>query len=326
MARNALGRGLSALIRDPETQTKPAQPTPINEGAGASAGEAGVAVNAGASSTGTSGAAGTSVGAMQTGGTYLVDIDLIDPSPFQPRTHFREESLEELARSIQSTGMIQPLVVRRVENRFQLIAGERRWRAAQRAAMMRVPAVIRDVPDEKALEITLVENIQREDLNPLELARAFDRLMMQFSFTQDMVAERTGKDRVTVANAIRLLRLDPGIQQFVEEGKISASHARALLAIEDLTLRKEAAQLAARGAMSVRQIERLASRRTRGRVGPTSVVDEHDANTRAALEELQRAVGTKVMLKKKTSRSPGQLILEYYDEGQLQGLYDRLMR
>src|SRR5262249_17397234 len=116
----------------------------------------------------------------------------------------------------------------------QLIAGERRWRAAQRAGMHRVPAVIRDVPDEMALEITLVENIQREDLNPLEQARAFERLMSQFGFTQDMVAERTGKDRASIANAIRLLRLEPGIQSLVEEGKISAGHARALLSIEDL--------------------------------------------------------------------------------------------
>ena len=150
--------------------------------------------------------------------------------------------------------------------------------------------------------------------------------MSQFGFTQDMVAERTGKDRVTIANAIRLMRLEPGIQQYVEEGKISASHARALLAIEDLKLRKEAAQLAARGAMSVRQIERLATRRTRGRAGAAGAVEEHDANTRAALEELQRVLGTKVLLKKRTPRSPGQLIFEYYDDGQLQGLYERLMR
>jgi len=127
-----------------------------------------------------------------------VDIDLIDPSPYQPRTRFREEALEELAQSIRSTGIIQPLVLRPDGARYQLLAGERRWRAAQRAGLNRVPAVVREVRDDQALEITLVENIQREDLNPIEQARAFDRLMSDFSMTQEDVAARTGKDRATV--------------------------------------------------------------------------------------------------------------------------------
>ena len=141
-------------------------------------------------------------------GPQLVDIDLIEPSPYQPRTRFREESLAELAQSIQSTGIVQPLVVRPVGSRFQLLAGERRWRAAQRTGLTRVPVVVREVSDEAALEITLVENIQREDLNPVEEARAFERFMNEFHLTQEEVATRTGKDRATVANAVRLLRLE----------------------------------------------------------------------------------------------------------------------
>src|SRR5207245_3106433 len=138
------------------------------------------------------------------GGPQDIDIDLIEPSPYQPRTRFREEALDELARSIKSSGIIQPLVLRPIGNRFQLIAGERRWRAAQRAGLNKVSAIVRQVPDELALEMTLVENIQREDLNPIEAARAFERLMDEFHLTQHAVAERTWQDRATVANAIGL--------------------------------------------------------------------------------------------------------------------------
>jgi len=259
-----------------------------------------------------------------TGTPHHVDIDLIDPSPYQPRTRFREEALEELSRSIQSSGIIQPLILRPMGARFQLVAGERRWRAAQRAGLNRVPAILRDVPEELALEITLVENIQREDLNPIEQARAFERLMTDFHLTQEDVALRTGKDRATVANAVRLLKLEKPILDLIEDGRISAGHGRALLAIADARLRLVLAQRAARGALTVRQIERLATRRSRlpNPVAPSAL----DANTRAALEELQRHLGTRVLLKPHSKNHPGQLIVEYYDEAQLKGLYDRLMK
>src|SRR5208282_5798652 len=165
---------------------------------------------------------------LAAGGPHQIDIDLIDPSPYQPRTRFREEALDELARSIQASGIIQPLVVRPIGQRFQLIAGERRWRAAQRAGLRKVSSIVKNVPDELALEMTLVENIQREDLNAMEQARAFDRLMDEFQLTQEAVAERTGKDRATVANAIRLLKLETTIQEWIEEGKLTAGHGRAL--------------------------------------------------------------------------------------------------
>ena len=300
MTRNALGRGLGALIREPEPQVP--QPQTV------------AAV----------GAAAPPSREIMSAGPQQVDIDLIDPSPYQPRTRFREEALEELARSIKASGIIQPLVVRPIAGRFQLIAGERRWRAAQRAGLTKVSAIVRQVSDELALEMTLVENIQREDLNAIETARAFDRLMDEFQLTQEAVAERTGKDRATVANAVRLLKLEPTIQEWIEEGKLSAGHGRALLAVADPQLRMRYAHRASRGGLTVRQIERLVARRIRGASPVVSI--SQDANIRAALDELQRHLGTKVLLREKTKVRPGQLVLEYYEDAQLMGLYDRLMK
>src|SRR6266571_793881 len=308
MARNALGRGLGALIRELEgkkPEPAPASPQPERTAAGSAA------------------AAMPARQPMQ-GGPQEIDIDLIEPSPYQPRTKFHEQALDELARSIKASGIIQPLVVRPIGSRFQLIAGERRWRAAQRAGLNKVSAIVKQVPNELALEMTLVENIQREDLNPIEAAHAFERLMHEFGLTQEAVAERTGKDRATVANSVRLLKLEPEIQEWIEEGKLTAGHGRALLAVADAQLRKRYAQRAARGGLTVRQIERLASRRLRGAPTPTQV--HLDANIRSALEELQRHLGTKVLLRQKTKMRPGQLVLEYYDDAQLMGLYDRLMK
>ena len=306
MPRNALGRGLGALIREPEPQV-PAAPAPTPPHA-----------------TTTSGAAVAPAREAAPAGAHQLDIDLIEPSPYQPRTRFREEALDELARSIQASGIIQPLVVRPIGKRFQLIAGERRWRAAQRAGLTKVSVIVRDVPDDLALEMTLVENIQREDLNAIEAARAFERLMDEFHLTQESVAERTGKDRATIANSIRLLKLEPTIQDWIEEGKLSAGHGRALLAVPDSQLRMRYAQRAARGGLTVRQIERLASRRSRSGNAPTEI--HVDANIRAAIEELQRHLGTKILLRQKTKLRPGQLVVEYYDDAQLMGIYDRLMK
>jgi ParB family chromosome partitioning protein len=257
-------------------------------------------------------------------GLFQIDIDLIEPSPYQPRTRFREEALDELARSIRSSGIVQPLVVRKIAGRYQLIAGERRWRAAQRAGLNRVPVVVRDVAEEMALEMTLVENLQREDLNPIEQAHAFQRLIDEFHLTQEQVADRTGKDRATIANAVRLLKLEESIQELLEEGQITAGHARALLSITDSQERMTLARKIARGGMTVRQVERLASQGTKARVGgPTSSVDP---NIKAALEELQRAYGTRVAIHPKRLHGPGQLVFEYYDDSDLARLYDHLMR
>jgi ParB family transcriptional regulator, chromosome partitioning protein len=314
MPRNALGRGLGALIREPEPQI-PAAP------AGAATT---VTTNGSATAAAPALDQPTSPESPSGVGPHQISIDLIDPSPYQPRTRFREEALEELARSIRASGIIQPLVVRQIGKRFQLIAGERRWRASQLAGLDKVSAIIRQVSDELALEMTLVENIQREDLNAIEQARAFERLMHEFKLTQESVAERTGKDRTTVANAIRLLRLEETIQDWIEEGKLTAGHGRALLAVAEPQLRMRYAQRAARGGLTVRQIERLASRRARG--GKATAEPAVDPNIREALEELQRHLGTRVLLRQKTKMRPGQLVVEYYDEGQLMGIYDRLMK
>lgn len=307
MPRNALGKGLSALIREPikeqETQQQPHPP------------QAQVAAGA---------AAAAAVAPAQTDVLLQVDIDLIDPSPHQPRTRFREEAIEELARSIRSSGIVQPLVVRRMGLRYQLIAGERRWRAAQRTALPRVPVVVRDVPEEVALEMTLVENLQREDLNPIEQAHAFQRLTDQFSLTQEQVAERTGKDRATIANAVRLLKLEQPIQDLLEEGRLTAGHGRALLAIAEPKIRIELARRIARGGMSVRQVERIAARAGKPKSGPSA--SQVDPNTKAAIEELQRRFGTRVLMHAPRPGKPGQLAFEYYDPGDLTRLYDQLMR
>ncbi|MGD0545546.1 MAG: ParB/RepB/Spo0J family partition protein [Candidatus Acidiferrales bacterium] len=256
-------------------------------------------------------------------GLLHVDIDLIDPSPYQPRSRFREEALDELARSIRASGIVQPLVVRKVGARHQLIAGERRWRAAQRAGLSRVPIVIRNVPDEMALEMTLVENLQREDLNPVEQAHAFQRLIEEFQLTQEEVAERTGKDRTTIANAVRLLKLAEPILTLLEDGKLSSGHGRALLAITDPATRLATAQRIARTGMTVRQVERLATRGLRARAIPS--INQPDPNTKAALEELQREYGTRVLIQPRRPGKPGQLIFEYYDDSDLTRLYDQLM-
>ena len=200
----------------------------------------------------------------------------------------------------------------------------KRRRAAQRAELFRVPVVVREVTDEQALELTLVENIQREDLNPIEQARAFDRLMEEFHLTQDEVATRTGKDRVTVANSVRLLSLEAPLITWIEEGKITAGHGRALLAIDDRKLRHDLALKASRGKLTVRQLERMSTRRSRGRrLQPTP--QAHDPNRQAAVDELQQQLGTRVTLQMPANGRAGQLILEFYDEEQLNGLYERLM-
>jgi ParB family transcriptional regulator, chromosome partitioning protein len=257
-------------------------------------------------------------------GMFQVDIDLIDPSPYQPRTRFREDALEELARSIRSSGIVQPLVARRIGNRFQLIAGERRWRAAQRAGLTRVPVVARNVPEEMALEMTLVENLQREDLNPIEQAHAFQRLTDEFHLTQEQVADRTGKDRATIANALRLLKLEAPIQDLLEEGRLSAGHGRALLGIADSKIRVSLCHRIARGGMTVRQVERFAARSSKAVTAPAS--PSVDPNTKAALEELQREYGTRVWMHPCRPGKPGRLAFEYYDYSDLTRLYDQLMR
>jgi ParB family transcriptional regulator, chromosome partitioning protein len=299
MTRNALGRGLGALIREPEAPPSPLQPPAALEKAQAPPTPATI--------------------------PYQIDIDLIEANPYQPRTRFREEALEELARSIRASGIIQPLLLRRAGVRFQLLAGERRWRAAQRAGLHKVPAILMDVPEDKALEITLVENLQREDLNPIEEARAYQRLLQEFHMTHEEVAERTGKERTTISNAVRLLRLERPLLELLEDGKLSAGQGRALLGIEDGSLRVQLAHRAVRRGMTVRQLERFAARRARNSAAAQSSAVALDPNTKAAVNALAEHLGTRVMIRLKTKAKPGAIIIEYYDDDQLAAIYDRIV-
>src|SRR6516225_7973043 len=185
-----------------------------------------------------------------------LSVDAIDPNPFQPRRLFHAERLEELAQSIQANGIVQPLVVRRAGDRYQLVAGERRWRAAKLAGLDKVPVVVRIIPDDRLLEITLIENIQREDLNPIETAVAFERMMRDLVLNPEEVGRRTGKDRTTIINLIRLLQLPEDLQQLVAERRLSAGHARCLLSLPTIQLQRDVAEKALSQGWSVRQIER----------------------------------------------------------------------
>src|SRR5205085_11858689 len=214
-----------------------------------------------------------------------IDIDLIEPSSVQPRTHFDEERLEELAQSIRSNGIVQPVLVRRRGGRYQLIAGERRWRAAQRAGLQRIPAIVREIPDDKLLELALIENIQRQELNAIEEAHAYKRLIETLGLTQETVAQRVGRDRSFITNYLRLLRLPDDIQRLVEEEKLTTGHARALLGVDDQDLQRKVARNIIEQALSVRETERAIKRIIAGAnpVQVTLLIPKRDnANVKAA--------------------------------------------
>jgi len=306
MTRNALGRGLGALIREPEPQV-PAPPTP--------------AVQPHATSTNSAAAAAPARETVHAG-PLQIDIDLIEPSPYQPRTRFREEALDELARSIQSSGIIQPLVLRPIGSRFQLIAGERRWRAAQRAGLTKVSAIVRQVPDELALEMTLVENIQREDLNPIETAQALERLAREMNLSHEEIASRTGKDRTTITNMIRLLRLPSDVQLLVAERRLSMGHARAILGLAKPEHQTQLAEKAAAQGFSVRQVERLVKKINEPR--DPSETPLQDPNIRAAVADLESALGTRVRIIEKSDQR-GRIEIDYFSQEDLQRVYELIL-
>jgi ParB family chromosome partitioning protein len=250
-----------------------------------------------------------------------VPIDSIDPNPLQPRRAFQPERLADLAQSIRSNGIIQPLVVRRVGDRYQLVAGERRWRAAKLAELHQVPVVVRDIPDDRLLEITLIENIQREDLNPIETANAFSRLATEFSLNPEQIGLRTGKDRSTVINFLRLLQLSDDLQQLVAEKRLSAGHARCLLTLPTLALQREVAEKAVAQGWSVRQTERTTQKMTADRQPKHVDEVQVDPNVKAAIQEMQRVLGTRVKIVEKP-RKGGRIEIEYYSQEDLDRIYD----
>ena len=259
-----------------------------------------------------------------TEGPTEVDLDLLEPNRDQPRRVMDEARLDALALSIKGSGMIQPIVVRpqQTAGTYEIVAGERRWRAAQRAGLLRVPVVVREVPDEKRLELALVENVQRENLNPIEEARAYKRLAEEFHLTQEQIADAAGKDRTTVANYQRLLTLPEEVQADVEKGALSMGHARALVSLPDAEAQRGAARKIRTRALSVRDTELLVKRLLSPEIPrqPQAVPDVH---TKAAQERLRLALGARVRIVRQGGRG-GQIEIPFGSEDELQRLFSQL--
>ncbi|HEY2017512.1 MAG TPA: ParB/RepB/Spo0J family partition protein [Bryobacteraceae bacterium] len=247
-------------------------------------------------------------------------IDAIDPNPLQPRRVFQTERLSELAQSIRTNGIIQPLVVRKLGERYQLVAGERRWRAAKLAEIQHVPVVVREIPDDRLLEITLIENIQREDLNPIETAMALSRMGTELDLNPDEIGRRTGKDRTTIVNFTRLLQLPADLQQLIAERRLSAGHGRCLLSLPSADHQREVAEKAVTGGWSVRQTERMTQKMTEGRTPKHVNEVESDPNVKAAIQEMQRVLGTRVKIIE-GARKKGKIEIEYYSQEDLDRIY-----
>jgi len=252
---------------------------------------------------------------------FTCGIEEIQPNPFQPRKTFNEEPLQELVQSIREKGILQPLVVRRKGERYELIAGERRWRAAQKAGIKEVPILVRNVSESELLELSLIENIQREDLNPIEEAEAYKGLAEQFHLTQEDISQKVGKDRATVANALRLLKLPPEIKQSLAEGKVTVGHARALLGLDSPEKQRAAWRKVLSGGLSVRQTENLIKRlRPKTSAGAAKSTPEWES----LVDELQRSLGTRVRIVGRKKR--GRIEIDFYSPEELERILDFLRR
>ena len=256
-----------------------------------------------------------------------LEIDLIRPNQQQPRTSFQEEKLQDLAKSIRTSGIIQPVLVRRRGGLFELIAGERRWRAAQIAGLSRVPAIVRDIPDDQLLELALIENIQREELNPVEEANAYKRLIESLNLTQEEVAQRVGRDRTFITNYLRILKLPIEIQSLLETEKLSFGHARALLGLADAVLQRRFAQKIVKHSWSVRETERRIRNASQGPKTPTRRTQllQIDPNIRAAEAKIRRRLGTQVRIISAKSGRPGRIEIEYYNAADLDRIYNLIL-
>jgi len=253
-----------------------------------------------------------------------VDLDSIVPGPMQPRTHFDEASLQSLADSIRSHGIVQPLLVRRRGDGFELIAGERRWRAARLAGITRVPVIVKEVPDESLLEIALIENIQRENLNPIEEALAYKKLIETVGLTQESLASRVGRDRSYITNYLRLLRLPDDLQQLVKEGRLSTGHARTLLALSHADLQRRLARQIIDHGLSVRATEQLVHKATEEKPKTSRGPQVVDPNVRAAETKLRRALGTQVKILQ-AENGKGKIEINFFDARDLDRIYNLLM-
>jgi ParB family chromosome partitioning protein len=300
--RKVLGRGLSSLIPPaapsaPRATAEPARIVPVGATAGELAGRA-----------------------------LSIPVAEIFVNPRQPRRRFSEAALDELAQSIREVGILQPLLVRKTERGYELIAGERRLRAAKKAGLHVVPAVVRASSDVDQLDLALIENLQREDLNPIEEAQGFQRLQTEFGFTQDDVARKVGKERSTVANLLRLLNLSPAVQEMLATGALAMGHARALLPLEDPRRQETIARRVEKEGLSVRQVESLVRSMLKAPAGRRRAADQADGdpNLRHLADELQRVLGTRVELLAKGKG--GEVRIHFYTPEDLRRVTDRLLR
>ncbi|MCI6966722.1 ParB/RepB/Spo0J family partition protein [bacterium] len=265
-------------------------------------------------------------------GVRQTDVYLIDTNADQPRKTFDEEKLRELADSIARHGMVQPIIVRQNGERFVIVAGERRFRAARMAGLTQVPVIVKALDDAEVMEVALIENLQRENLNPIEEAAAIRFLMEQHDLTQEEVAKRLAKSRPAIANSLRLLNLDDGVQDYVREGKLSAGAARALVAVKDVRKQRTLAQEAALRGLSVREVERRAHaanneeeiKRMKAEQKAEIARGRISNDLYAAQEQLRERLGTRVTIS--GTEEQGKLVLEYYSRDMLEGLYELLMR
>ncbi len=280
MAKKALGKGLMALIGEPQDLVR-YEPSSDN----------------------------------------YIDIDQIEPNPLQPRENFDDEKLAELGSSIKADGVLQPILIRRAGEKYQIIAGERRWRAAQKVGLLSIPAIIREATDEETLKIALIENLQREDLNPIEEAHAFKALIDRHDLTQETLARYVGKNRTTITNTLRLLGLPEAVQAHVSRGTISMGHARALLGLEDSSDQIYLSQRVVDEGLSVRQVETLVKKGVRPRKKRTAPVVDPDV--RRVEDELQQALGTKVRIRSNGKR--GSLVISFSSPDELQGIIGRFL-
>ena len=254
-------------------------------------------------------------------GLFYCPIESISPNPHQSRQSFGESELAELAQSIKEKGVIQPILVTKTKDGFQLIAGERRWRAAQKAGLDKIPALIRDVSPAEALQIALIENIQRQDLNPIEEAAAYQELLQEYNFTQEALSARIGKNRTTIANFLRLLKLPDDVQRDLIDGRLSAGHARVLVSIDSPLTQRKIRDLVIKRSLSVRQTEALAKRFLASKKSE-AIRDEIDSYLESLVNNLQSSLGTKVAIERKGKK--GRIIIEFYSDDELGRLVERL--
>jgi len=258
-----------------------------------------------------------------------IDLDLIEPNSQQPRSRFTEENLEELAQSIRANGVVQPIVVRRRGGKFQIIVGERRWRASQKAGLQKIPSIIREVTDEKLLELALIENIQRQDLNPIEEAKAYKNLIETVGLTQEMIAERVGKNRTVITTFLRLLKLPSDIISLVENEQITAGHARALLMANNAETQRRLAQKIIEMSLSVRETEKAVKRVSREdtKTSEREIIKQKiDANVKAAETKLRRQLNTQVHILPDGRGTGGKIEIEYYSDSDLDRIYQLVMK